>query len=69
MHIPKRTLICEYTGVVKRYRELVFSENDSIFTLLRTGRAETTLSILPEKYGNIAKYISGVNNKNSKLKY
>lgn len=31
-------------------------------TLLRTGRAETTLVIEPEKYGNLAKYLSGINN-------
>ena len=60
--VPKRTLICEYSGEVKRYRDVVFSKNDSIMTLLRTGRAETTLVIEPEKYGNLAKYLSGINN-------
>ena len=67
--IAKGTLICEYVGLVYTYRELVFSSNDSIMTLLKTPRSETTLVILPEKHGNISKFISGVNNHNQELKY
>ena len=39
-------------------------------TLLQTTRSLTTLIVLPLKHANIAKYISGINNKkeNSKLK-
>lgn len=38
--------------------------------LLKTARSQTTLLICPEKYGNLARFISGINNteKNSKAK-
>lgn len=39
-------------------------------SLLETSKANTSLVIIPDNYGNLAKYISGINNKkkNSKLK-
>ncbi|CAD8095201.1 unnamed protein product [Paramecium primaurelia] len=66
--IAYKTLICEYAGDVYRFADQVYSTSDSIMSLLETGFAATSLVIIPEKNGNIAKYLSGINNskKNSK---
>ena len=62
-NIPKRTLICEYTGEVDFARNKIFEKNnDSIMMLLRTTRSKTSLVICPKKFANIAKFISGINN-------
>ena len=69
--ILELTLICEYVGEVDFARNHIFDKkNDSIMELLRTPRSSTSLVICPEKFGNIARFISGINNekKNSKLK-
>lgn len=61
--IAKRTLICEYAGEVDIARNKVFDKsNDSIMMLLRTTRSKTSLVICPNKFANIAKFISGINN-------
>ncbi|CAD8106315.1 unnamed protein product [Paramecium sonneborni] len=66
--IAYKTLICEYVGDVFRFADQVYSTSDSMMSLLETGFAATSLVIIPEKNGNIAKYLSGINNskKNSK---
>ena len=51
-------------------RKKLFDTNDSIMELIRTPSSNTALVICPEKKGNIARFISGINNfdKNSKKK-
>lgn len=64
--IPSNTLICEYVGDVDFARNRIFDKNDSIMDLLRTARSSTSLVICPEKYGNIARFLSGINNYDKK---
>jgi hypothetical protein len=45
-------------------REVVkYSKNNSIYSLLRTARSKTSLDICPMKFGNISKFLCGINNK------
>lgn len=60
--IPTRTLITEYVGEVDFARNHIFNKNDSIMDLLRTSRSKTSLVILPDKKGNLARFLSGINN-------
>ena len=62
------TLICEYTGEVSLARNRLFDENDSIMDLIHTPTSDTSLVICPEKYGNLARFLSGINNKYKLLK-
>lgn len=66
--IPSRTLICEYSGTVHVFATQVYNRSDSIMTLLETNNATSTLVIIPEKQGNIAKYLSGINNQRKESK-
>lgn len=66
--IQMNTIICEYTGEVTLLRKKIFDKNDSIMELIRTPSSNTSLVICPENYGNLARFLSGVNNHNSKLK-
>jgi len=68
--IHKFTLICEYSGEVDFARNKLFHKNDSIMDLLRTPKSYTSLVICPEKYGNLGRFIAGINNndKNAKKK-
>lgn len=66
--IKEKTLICEYVGDVDFARNRIFDKNDSIMDLLRTGRSKCSLVICPEKYGNIARFLSGINNQDEKAK-
>jgi len=62
--IPELTLICEYVGEVDFARNHIFDKkNDSIMELLRTSRSATSLVICPNHYGNIARFLSGINNQ------
>ncbi|EGR29796.1 SET domain protein [Ichthyophthirius multifiliis] len=61
-NIKARTLLCEYVGQVDFARNHIFDNNDSIMDLLRTSRSKTSLVIIPEQKGNIARFISGINN-------
>jgi hypothetical protein len=67
--IAAMSLICEYVGEVYRLRDKLLTKSDSMMTLLKTSRSFSTLVIIPDKFGNIARYLSGVNNSNKKLKY
>jgi len=69
-NIPKMTLIAEYVGEVDFARNRVFDKNDSIMDLLRTPHSSTSLVICPETKGNLARFLSGINNsdKNAKKK-
>ena len=62
------TLICEYTGEVSLARNRLFDENDSIMDLIHTPTSDTSLVICPEKFGNLARFLSGINNKYKLLK-
>ena len=76
--IRKFTLITEYVGEVDTLGNNEHNSNDSIMDLLRTGwemerhiRARdpaTSLVIIPEKYGNVARYLSGINNSKKESK-
>lgn len=66
--IPMNTIICEYAGEVTLLRKKLFAENDSIMDLIRTPSSSTSLVICPEKYGNLARFLSGINNTNEQLK-
>lgn len=60
--IPKYTLLAEYVGEVDFARNRLFDKNDSIMDLLRTTRSSTSLVICPESRGNLARFLSGINN-------
>jgi hypothetical protein len=62
------TLICEYTGEVCLARNRLFDDNDSIMDLIHTPTSDTSLVICPEKYGNLARFISGINNNYKEMK-
>ena len=62
------TLICEYSGEVSLARNRLFDDNDSIMDLIHTPTSDTNLVICPEKYGNLARFLSGINNKYKALK-
>ena len=62
------TIICEYTGEVTLLRKKIFDKNDSIMELIRTPSSDTSLVICPEKFGNLARFLSGVNNFDQNLK-
>ena len=61
--IERGTIICEYAGEVSRHRDTLMKvNNDSIFTLLVTGSSTNDLNITPSRFGNMSRFISGVNN-------
>ena len=62
------TLICEYTGEVCLARNRLFDDNDSIMDLIHSPTSDTSLVICPEKFGNLARFISGINNKYKEMK-
>ena len=69
--IPDYTLLAEYIGEVKpdsQYQD--YKQNDSVFELLQTGDPETSLNVVPDKFANIGRFFSGINNsvKGSKKK-
>ena len=76
--IKKNTLITEYVGEVDTLARNEHNSNDSIMDLLRTGwrrmgvvrcrDPETSLVIIPEKFGNVARYLSGINNSKKESK-
>ena len=43
-------------------RNRIFDDNDSIMDLLRTSHSSTSLVICPEKRGNLARFLNGINN-------
>lgn len=66
--ISQNTIITEYTGEVDLLRNQLLSNNDSIMDLIRSPNSASSLVILTEKYGNLARFLSGINNyrRNSK---
>lgn len=64
MTIEKGTIISEFTGEVLNLREsLTEQKNDSIFTLLITGSSKGDLNIAPKAFGNMSRFICGINDK------
>lgn len=61
-HIKDMTLVAEYTGDVDYMRNREHDDGDSIMGLLFTEDANNELVICPDKRGNIARFISGINN-------
>ena len=66
--IPDLTLVAEYVGEVDFVRERLFDNNDSIMDLLRTTHSKDSLVICPETRGNMARFLSGINNYDEKSK-
>lgn len=61
--IERGTIICEYAGEVCRHRDTLKKvNNDSIFTLLVAGSSQKDLNIAPSRFGNMSRFICGVNN-------
>lgn len=62
-HIESDTIVSEYSGEVMLSRDAFNYElNDSIFMLVRGPSSTSSLDIVPEKYGNISRFFSGINN-------
>jgi len=61
--MPRHTLIAEYLGEVVTMENSGQSNSDSLMVLLDTGDPETSLIIDPTMQGNIARFLSGVNNR------
>ncbi|KQK11697.1 hypothetical protein BRADI_2g61717v3 [Brachypodium distachyon] len=60
--IKDMTFIAEYTGDVDYFENRVNDDCDSIMTLLWTTDPSKRLVICPDKRGNIARFINGINN-------
>lgn len=56
------TFIAEYTGDVDYIKEREDDECDSLMTLLSAKNPSKSLVICPDKCGNIARFINGINN-------
>lgn len=56
------TLIAEYTGDVDYMRNRLNDDSDNLMVLLFPHDASKELVICPDKRGNIARFISGINN-------
>lgn len=61
-HIKDMTLIAEYTGDVDYMRNRLNDDSDNLMVLLFPHDASKELVICPDKRGNIARFISGINN-------
>ncbi|ESQ40914.1 hypothetical protein EUTSA_v10013971mg [Eutrema salsugineum] len=62
--IKDLTFIAEYTGDVDYLKNREHDDCDSIMTLLLSEDPSKSLVICPDKYGNISRFISGINNHN-----
>ncbi|KAG0485230.1 hypothetical protein HPP92_009028 [Vanilla planifolia] len=60
--IKDMTFITEYTGDVDYLNKREHDECDSVMTLLLATNPSNSLVICPDKRGNIARFISGINN-------
>lgn len=61
--MPRHTIIGEYLGEITTMTKSSESNSDSLMVLLDTGDPETSLIIDPTSVGNIARFLSGVNNR------
>ncbi|MCO5610461.1 hypothetical protein L7F22_064699 [Adiantum nelumboides] len=60
--IKDLTIVAEYTGDVDYMSKRENDDGDSIMGLLFTNSSSTDLVICPDKRGNIARFVSGINN-------
>lgn len=60
--IKDMTLITEYTGDVDFIKNREHDDSDSMMTLLLASNPSKSLVICPDKRGNIARFINGINN-------
>ncbi|KAF9609137.1 hypothetical protein IFM89_013391 [Coptis chinensis] len=60
--IKDMTLITEYTGDVDYIKNREHDDCDSMMTLLSATNPCQSLVICPDKHGNIARFINGINN-------
>ncbi|XP_057979882.1 probable Histone-lysine N-methyltransferase ATXR5 isoform X2 [Malania oleifera] len=61
-HIKDMTFITEYTGDVDYIKNREHDDCDSMMTLLLATDPSKSLVICPDKRGNIARFINGINN-------
>lgn len=60
--IKDLTIIAEYTGDVDYMKNREQDDCDSMMTLLLASDPSKSLLVCPDKRGNIARFISGINN-------
>ncbi|KAG9452679.1 hypothetical protein H6P81_005583 [Aristolochia fimbriata] len=60
--IKDLTIITEYTGDVDYLKNREHDDGDSMMTLISAADPSNSLVICPDKRGNIARFISGINN-------
>ncbi|KAF5191445.1 Histone-lysine n-methyltransferase atxr6 [Thalictrum thalictroides] len=61
-YIKDWTIITEYTGDVDYLKNREYDGGDSMMTLISSGDPSKSLVICPDKRGNIARFINGINN-------
>ncbi|GMH62876.1 hypothetical protein TrST_g12893 [Triparma strigata] len=66
--IKDKTLLVEYAGAVTRIVDSGQTDSDSLMVLLETNSPKTSLIIDPSKSGNMARFLSGVNNSDHESK-
>ena len=67
--ISPNTIISEYSGDVFFLRDALFmKKNDSAMELIHSPTSDTSLVIIPVNYGNLGRFLSGVNNTKKNLK-
>ena len=61
--IKPNTIISEYVDEVFPLLKALFKKNnDSVFELIHSPISDTSLVVIPEKFGNLSKFLSGINN-------
>lgn len=60
--IKELTIVTEYVGDVDYLKNREHDDGDSMMTLIYAKDPSKSLVICPNKRGNIARYISGINN-------
>lgn len=66
--LPRHTILTEYVGEVTTIEKCNETNSDSLMILLDTGDPKTSLIIDPTRISNIARFLSGVNNRSFKSK-
>ena len=61
-YIKDLTIITEYVGDVDYLKNREHDEGDSMMTLLHASNPSRSLVICPDKRGNIARFVNGINN-------
>jgi hypothetical protein len=56
------TIITEYVGDVEYLKNRENDDGDSMMTLLHAANPSQSLVICPDKRGNVARFINGINN-------